>query len=307
MFQGKTIGVIGDVMLDRFLGGNSIRLSPEAPVPVIRVTEESAVPGGAANVANNIAACGGTPDLIGVVGDDASGKELQALCGKFSGDVSGLVCTPLRPTTEKTRVMAQGKQVARVDREATEYLSFADAEKISNAVRSRVASWDAVIVSDYAKGVISEALIAYIIEDARSRNIPAIGDIKPVHIPFCKNITLLTSNMGEITSAGGTSDIEQAGRRIQKELGCVLLVTRGEEGMSLFDGDTLVHFSACAHRVSDVAGAGDTVTAIVALALASGMSYAEAACLANTAAGIVVGKRGVATVSFEELMNALDA
>ncbi|MDP3794491.1 MAG: D-glycero-beta-D-manno-heptose-7-phosphate kinase [bacterium] len=304
-FRGKVIGVIGDVMLDRFVFGDARRLSPEAPIPVVRVLRESVLPGGAANVASNIAALGARAVLVGVIGKDRAGVELGEELRKRGIRTAGLCLLADRPTTEKTRIVARGQQMVRLDCEYDEPIPERAVARIVRFVRTHMSSWQAVVISDYAKGVFSERLAREVIEAAALRHLPVLADVKPGNAHFFKQATLLTPNHQEAALMAGTADVLRAGAIIQKRLGAQVLITQGADGMTLFTKAPPLHFPAKAREVFDVTGAGDTVQAVLALALASGLSVVDATTIANHAAGIVVGKVGTAVVLPEELTRDL--
>lgn len=300
-FRNKKIAVIGDVMLDHYMYGEVERISPEAPTPIVLVKSESYVPGGAANVAKNITSVGGKAFLVGIVGRDAPGALLMNSLQKEGIDVRGIYTTSDRPTTQKMRVVALAHQMIRVDREHTDTISKKMEAHLLRFVRAHIKKWDGIIFSDYAKGCMSEGLAHAVVALARKYQKPLVGDVKPRNAFMLDGATLLAPNHKEALAISGRDNVLSAGRAIQKNLHCSVLVTRGADGMTLFEGANQTHFPAEAREVFDVTGAGDTVTAVATLALGGGASLLDAAYLANCAAGIVVGKRGTATVSLEEL------
>ncbi|MGQ0563377.1 MAG: D-glycero-beta-D-manno-heptose-7-phosphate kinase [Gemmatimonadota bacterium] len=298
--------VIGDIMLDVYLRGGASRISPEAPVPVVRVTDQDLALGGAANVATNVVALGAACSVIGCVGADAAGRELVAELQGHGIDASGLTAIDGRATTVKTRVMVRHQQVARYDRESDDELSESDSQRLVSALRARVAQADAVVLEDYNKGVLVPAVIRAAIDEARAADKPVVVDPKFRHFFQYHGATVFKPNLLELTAAmRGTAHPEEAAwlRHTRDELGCHnLLVTLGEDGMALYTrDDEFVRVPTVARSVYDVSGAGDTVTAVIAVALAAGADMIEAAVLANHAAGIEVGKAGVATVTPDEL------
>ncbi len=306
-FARARILVVGDLMLDEFTWGRVSRISPEAPVPVVWVQSESVMPGGAANVANNIRALGGKVTAVGIVGDDRWGRELQGAMAARQIDTSGILTTN-RPTTVKTRVIAHHQQVVRVDRESREPLPASLAGKLIDLIAARLEQVDAVVLEDYGKGVISRPLLEAVIPLARKRRKLITVDPKQEHFDLYHRVTALTPNRAEAGEAVGRelntdADIKRAGEEIVRRLQCeALLVTLGEGGMWLFEqSGRQARIPTVAQEVFDVAGAGDTVIAAFTLALASGASMEQAARLANYAAGIVVGKVGVAVAPPEEL------
>ena len=312
-FHRARVLVVGDLMLDEFLWGKVSRISPEAPVPVVWVERESVMPGGAANVANNIRALGGTVAVVGLIGEDRWGDLLLGELTSRTVDTSGIIRVK-RPTTVKTRVIAHHQQVVRVDREQPEPLPDAALGRLIDAVRSRIADADAVILEDYGKGVITRKLLEAVIPAARSLRKIITVDPKQEHFDLYQGVTALTPNRMEAAEAVGReltsdADVQRAGREIIQRLRCqACLVTLGEEGMWLFEqSGRETRIPTVAQEVFDVAGAGDTVIGTFTLALASGADMAQAARIANYAAGIVVGKLGVAVATPKELSVALGA
>ncbi|MBI4355716.1 MAG: D-glycero-beta-D-manno-heptose-7-phosphate kinase [Candidatus Omnitrophica bacterium] len=305
--KGRVL-VIGDLILDEFVWGKVDRISPEAPVPVVWTQRESAMPGGAANVANNIAALGGHATLLGVIGEDRAGKLLCKALTERGIEIGSLVIDERRPTTLKTRVIAHHQQVVRIDRETVEPLEAKTLQRLIASVREAVEGVDAVIIEDYGKGVISARLLSTVLPLARGAKLVVTVDPKEEHFRMYRGVTTLTPNRFEAAKATGiktdTDDgVKRAGKAIVKELGCrSVLVTLGEDGMRLFESSgRTTHIPTKAQEVFDVAGAGDTVIAAYSLALAAGASALDAARLANYAAGIVVGKVGTAVATPEEL------
>jgi D-beta-D-heptose 7-phosphate kinase/D-beta-D-heptose 1-phosphate adenosyltransferase len=309
--RGRRVLVVGDVMLDEFLWGRAARLSPEAPVPVVQVTRESFHVGGAGNVAANICALGGAAVLAGVVGDDAAAARLDETL-RASGVEARLIPAPGRPTTLKTRIIAQHQQVVRADRERSDDLAGDVEAALIEAAVASLRGCDAVIVSDYDKGVVTRPLVRALVSRARRRGIPLLVDPKVRHLGRYRGAQIVTPNQLEASAASGVSIVDDAslgaaGRRLLGALRCqAVLITRGELGMALFErgGEPLL-IPAAAHEVFDVTGAGDTVIATLGLALSAGAGLGEAAALANAAAGVVVAKLGTATAEPAELLLAL--
>jgi D-beta-D-heptose 7-phosphate kinase/D-beta-D-heptose 1-phosphate adenosyltransferase len=303
--------VIGDLMLDRFVWGSVSRISPEAPVPVVLLERETAMPGGAGNVVRNIAALGGRALPIGVRGDDQAGDALERLFEDAGVPREGLVVARGRPTTVKTRVMAHQQQIVRIDREEDgEHLAETRAALRERSLE-RLGGVQAVVVSDYDKGAITPDLLQAILPEAARRGLPAIIDPKIRNFPHYRPATVVTPNSREAMEAAGAvarsdQEFEALGRTLVGRLGLPhLLITRGDAGMLLVDrAGRATRIPAEAREVFDVAGAGDTVTAALALALAAGADILEAARLANLAAGVVVGKVGTASLSAAELVGA---
>jgi len=307
-FSGKTILIIGDLMLDEFVWGKVRRISPEAPVPVVEVTEETYRLGGSGNVAANILALDGKPIPIGIVGQDSAGEQLVNLIHQSGIDISGLVRND-RPTTLKTRIIAHSQQVVRADRESKHPVSSDVAAEVVARFLRHLSSASAVIVSDYNKGVVSGEVLSDILPQARIAAVPVFVDPKIEHADYYRPITIITPNQREAELLTGTSisdeaSLKQAGHKLLEKFGCeYALITRGEDGMSLFDAVNSHHLPTFAREVFDVTGAGDTVIATLCLAYAAGASIEECATLANHAAGIVVGKVGTATLSRSELLS----
>jgi D-beta-D-heptose 7-phosphate kinase/D-beta-D-heptose 1-phosphate adenosyltransferase len=310
-FAGRRILVVGDLMLDHFLWGHVDRISPEAPVPVVRVQRESFHPGGCGNVAANLAALGGVPVLLAPVGEDVAGEHLRRELEAGGIDASHLLPVPGRVTTKKTRIVAHHQQVVRFDREEERDLAGEEEARLLAQATELLDGVDAVVVSDYDKGTITPRVLEALLPAARKAGVVAAVDPKLRHFPLYRPATLITPNLKEASHGVGfplrtEDDVLRAGEEIRKMLGAEgVLLTRGEDGMSLFEGDGKVtHIPAPVQEVFDVTGAGDTVIAAATLALAAGGSLLEAAMLANRAAGIAIGKLGTATVSPEELAGA---
>jgi len=309
-FAGKTILVVGDVMLDEYIWGEVERISPEAPVPVMRVKNETWVPGGAANVSHNISSLGGRSVIAGVIGDDSSGRKLSALLAENGIDARGLMIDPGRPTVTKSRILAGHQQIVRVDREVTHDLSDSLRANILKSIGEMIDDIDGIILEDYAKGVINQELIRELIELAESRNIFIVVDPNSYRQFSYRGASLVTPNYKEAVETAGLGrevELEELGRTLIEKWGSrAVLITLGEEGMCLFEkGKKSFHIPTIAREVFDVSGAGDTVIGTVSLSLAAGAELEEAATLANSAAGVVVGKLGTATVTSEELRSAL--
>jgi D-glycero-beta-D-manno-heptose-7-phosphate kinase len=307
-FPGLPVLVVGDVMLDRFIVGRVTRISPEAPVPVVQFESEYVRLGGAANVANNIASLGGTATLVGTVGADAAGARLRSELSAVGVGVEGIITDASRPTTEKVRIVTErNQQVARVDYERDTDVS-ADIERaLVERARHLAAASNTLLVSDYLKGTITRPLVQALLETKRR----VIIDPKIPHLACYAGASLITPNHHEAEIAThcrirSEDDAREAAREFRARAQCdAVLITRGEHGMWLSDAQTEGAIGAVTREVADVTGAGDTVVATLALALAAEATFAEAAVLANHAAGIVVGKFGPATVSADELRASL--
>ncbi|HEX8635796.1 MAG TPA: D-glycero-beta-D-manno-heptose-7-phosphate kinase [Pyrinomonadaceae bacterium] len=315
-FSGWRVVVWGDVMLDEFVWGDVTRISPEAPVPVVNIGRESVRLGGAANVLANLIALGAQATVVGVVGHDRAGERLSdALeeAGAPGANVAAarLIVDESRPTTTKTRIIAHNQLVVRADRERRTPVDAAIEARLVETLRAVLPEADAFVVSDYDKGAVTPRVLAEILPRAFERNIPVLIDPKIRNFDAYRPATLVTPNHHEALRLTNTEDDTDAGmadaaRILRDRLGCeAVLITRGEHGMLLLEGDAApVYVATVAREVYDVTGAGDTVIATLAAALAAGASLTEAAALANHAAGIVVGKLGTATASVEELINS---
>jgi len=311
-FSRARILVLGDLILDHYVWGKVHRVSPEAPVPVVHVDSESYRMGGAANVYHNIMTLGGQAELCGVVGADQVGKQFLADIRRSSPDSSGIFIDASRPTIKKTRVVAHNQQIVRFDVEQRHDLSSQLAKKIIRHLASRLPDASCLVISDYAKGTITAELMKAIQELADQNGVPIVVDPKVEHMAYYQGVTVITPNHLEAKQAAGflpTQDvpIEQIGVSLQKRLRCqAVVVTRGEEGMSIFEGNGQSWtIPAVARQVYDVTGAGDTVVSTLALAISAKASLPDAAVLANQAAGIVVGMVGTATVTRSQLQEVL--
>ena len=317
-FSRQRLVVIGDVMLDHLIVGDARRISPEAPIPIVNFISESRSPGGAANVARNLAALGGQVNLFGVTGTDASAGELASTLAACGVGERGLLRDPARPTTVKTRITAQRHQVVRLDRETTRPLDRATADAFAALWRPALPGAAAIIITDYAIGVVDQPLIDRVLAAARPLAIPVLIDPKPTRPLNLRGCTALTPNRKETfelaglpdtgTSANPDSDqalLEAVARVQAQHQPAELLVTLSEAGLLLVEpGSSPRHIPTVARQVFDVTGAGDTVIATFALARAAGATPFEAAVIANQAAGIVVAKTGTATVTAHELLAA---
>lgn len=309
---GRRILVVGDVMMDEYVWGNARRISPEAPVMVVEVERESYTPGGAANVVNNIQALGGISSVVGVVGEDEVGRKLMSCLAEKGVDVSGVVSDASRPTTRKTRIVAHSQQVVRVDRENRRRLPDRLARNLVTRIEDRIASVDAVVFSDYDKGVAMRQITGPLLELARRHGKRVIVNSKPGNMKQFKSAALLQLNRSEAEAVthiriDGEKDVQRAGRRllnsIQPE---ALLITSGPHGMALFDSSgEMTSIPAHLVEVYDAAGAGDTVISVVALALAAGADVHDAAVLANCAGAAVVQKVGVVPATREDIRNMM--
>ena len=311
-FEGRRVLVIGDVILDRYLWGSATRVSPEAPVLVVDIDREETRLGGAANVAHNVRALGAHPVLIGAVGEDPAGGELERLLEARGVDPSGLVHVDGRRTTLKTRIIAHHQQVLRADEETREPPTEGSQRALWERIERELASADAVLISDYGKGVASPDLLDRLLPALERRGIPSAVDPREEHFFRYRGVSVITPNAAEAAEAWGRrfrseKDLIEAGFGLREKLGArSVLITRGPDGMSLFTAEGHTHFPTRARKVYDVTGAGDTVVATIAAALAARASLPEACVLANHAAGLVVAQLGTAAATAAELTASLE-
>ena len=330
--RGKRIGVLGDLMLDRYLWGAASRLSPESPVPVVEFIEQSECLGGAGNVAANLAALGARVEAFGVIGGDEPGAALRKCLRDARILDKGVIAEAKRVTTVKTRIIARHQQVVRVDRERREPLRSETEEKLLRHLFAALKKLDALVLSDYDKGIITDNFAERVLSAAHQLKVPVFVKPKTSRLYAYRGSRVIVCNAKEagffVTRAlGDEKSIEEAGRALLAHFGCsAVVITRGEKGMSVFEESSPRHIQipatssevtyarvgqpgierdATGRQVFDVTGAGDTVLSVVALAVAAGASLSDAAILANTAAGVVVGKLGTATVTPHELAAAL--
>jgi D-beta-D-heptose 7-phosphate kinase/D-beta-D-heptose 1-phosphate adenosyltransferase len=330
--RNRRIGVVGDFMLDRYVWGSATRLSPEAPVPVVDFANETQVLGGAGNVARNLAALGATVIPFGVVGDDSDGEAVKACMAAGGMSAKGLVRDASRMTTVKTRIVARHQQIVRVDRERRDPLSKPLEDRMVRAIKAELPELDALVLSDYAKGVVTETLADRVLTECHRRQLPALVKPKESRLFAYRGAKLIVCNAKEaryfVPPALEEDDsIERAGRALLAHFGCsIVVITRGAEGLNVFEdtsetsfhvpatnseisyarvGQTAIDRSAHGRQVFDVTGAGDTVLSVLALGVASTVPIREAAVLANAGAGVVVGKLGTSTVTLEELFAAV--
>jgi len=330
--RGKRIGVAGDFMLDRYVWGSATRLSPEAPVPVVDFANESQVLGGAGNVAMNLAALGATVFPFGVVGEDEDGRAIRSCVIAVGMAVKGVMVDTSRLTTVKTRIVAKHQQIVRVDRECREPLSQALEDRLVRAIKAALPRLDALVVSDYEKGVITDTLADRVLTECHRRGVPALVKPKESRLLLYRGATLIVCNAKEAhffvsRKLEDDDSVEQAGRALLAHFGCsAVVITRGADGLNVFEdtstksfhvsatsseigydrvGQAGVDHAAHGRQVFDVTGAGDTVLSVLALAVAARVPIREAAVLANAGAGVVVGKLGTSTITPGELFAAV--
>lgn len=308
-FSGKRILVIGDIMIDEYLSGKVNRISPEAPVPIVEISEEKLRFGGAANVALNVKTLGCEPLLIGLVGKDRMGDNIKKMMQSDGMDTEGLVIADMRPTTVKTRIIGDNQHIARVDKEELSYANAREEKNLRNRIESLIKKADAVILEDYNKGVLTEGIISFTIRQCRLNDIPVSVDPKFVNFMNYTHVNIFKPNIKETEKAlalqlENDSQVTAAGFSLKAKLMAEsVLLTRGGQGMSLFENDdTVTHIPTHARNVSDVSGAGDTVISTMTAACAGGASKKEAAILANIAAGIVVEEVGIIPIQKKALL-----
>jgi len=310
-FSDQPILVVGDLMLDRYVWGRVERISPEAPVPVVEVVKETVHLGGAANVAYNLAVLKARPLLVGVVGRDEAGDRLVEELHRHEISSEGIVRDKGRSTTIKTRIIAHNQQVCRTDREDKTPLSQGTVDQMRSAYQPLLEQAKGMILSDYGKGALSAALVVGLIQEARRTKKFLAVDPKAGDFSVYRGASIVTPNKKEAVRASGVEIVDeasfiQAGEKLLEVTASdYLLITRGEEGMTLFDGKEHSHIPTVAREVFDVSGAGDTVIASLTLAVAAGASILDAAILANHAAGVAVGKLGTAAASGEEILSSI--
>ncbi|UCF56416.1 MAG: D-glycero-beta-D-manno-heptose-7-phosphate kinase [Deltaproteobacteria bacterium] len=312
-FSDTKIVVVGDIIMDEYIWGDVSRISPEAPVPVVEIRQETKMLGGSANVINNIASLGGKPILCGVIGDDPMGRETVDKVKNLGLRTDGIITEPGRPTSIKTRVVAHNQQVVRFDRESRKRLGSESVKRILDFIQQMQDSYDAVIVADYGKGVISAELMEGLKSLVLDSGAIIAVDPKTGNFECYQGLDVITPNHHE---AGAfcrmeivdEESLERAGRQLLSELNCrCVLITQGKDGMTLFEnGGEISHIPTVARKVFDVTGAGDTVISTFCLGLASGMDPKSAAIISNFAAGIVVGEVGTSTVKAEELKKVIN-
>lgn len=308
---GRRLAVVGDAMLDHFVWGSVDRISPEAPVPVVRVREETWKLGGAANVAAGIRALGAGARFLGLCGNDEAAATLRRLLAERGIDAGGLVADPARPTTLKTRILAHSQQVCRTDREHDGDIDAGGVAALVQGLRAG-GPFDAIVLSDYGKGVLTAASLPALMAAAREAGAPVVVDPKRGDYAKYRGATSLTPNQREAEQAcghaiTGPADLGRAGRKLLDLTGAdAVLITRGEHGMALYEkGGAEHHLPAAATTVYDVTGAGDTVIAVYTACLAAGATHLEAARLANHAAGLAVRELGTAAVTLDQLRAVL--
>ncbi|MBN2059733.1 MAG: D-glycero-beta-D-manno-heptose-7-phosphate kinase [Deltaproteobacteria bacterium] len=312
-FDQTRILVIGDIMMDEYIWGEVSRISPEAPIPVVEVKEETKMLGGAANVMHNIISLGGKSILCGVIGNDDTGKQILERIHDLGVVTDGIIIEANRLTSIKTRVVARNQQVVRVDRETRKEINQSSIEKFLGFIKNKINGIDAIIIADYGKGVISERLMKGLKKLISGNNIFLAVDPKTENFRYYKGIDIITPNHHEAgafcrTVIDDDESLIKAGKTIIEKVRCkAVLITQGKDGMTLFGKDgEICHIPTVGRKVFDVSGAGDTVISTLCMGLAAGMDLESAAVIANFAAGIVVGEVGTSTVRAEELKKAIN-
>ncbi len=313
-FSEMEILVMGDIMLDRYIWGTVNRISPEAPVPIVKVNRETVLLGGAGNVVSNVVALHGKASCFGIIGLDRAGEEVLTRLKELGVNTDGIIVDSKRCTTVKTRLIAHNQQVVRVDREVDQLISKGTEKKIMDKIKGQMKKASCLIISDYDKGVITKSILRTILPVARKMNIPVAIDPKLTHFSHYQPSTIITPNLSEASKATAIEfkndkDVLRAGKKILNQNKCEgVLITMGERGMLLFQKNKKPQrIPAVSREVYDVTGAGDTVITTIALALASGASLEESSILANHAGGIVVGKLGTATLSPSDILHSIKA
>lgn len=312
LFTQRRVLVVGDCMLDHWLWGTVHRISPEAPVPIVDIDRSTYTAGGAANVVHNLCKLGAGCGIVGTVGDDESGRRLRQMLEEEGARTEALLALEGRPTTTKTRIIAHSQQVVRADTECRDRIDNSATRALLDAASNHLGDYDAVLFSDYNKGVLIPPLVGPLLEAARDKGVPVVAQPKPENVEMFPSVTLLAVNEREAHGATAIAcdtegGAEAAGREMLRRLGPdAVLITRGHRGMSLVAStDEAHHVPALARQVYDVSGAGDTVVSVLTLCLVAGASLLEATQLANLAAAVVVQKVGTATVEVGEIVTAL--
>jgi len=311
-FDSLTVGVVGDLMADRFVYGDADRLSPEAPVPVVRITRRETMPGGAANVAVNIARLGGRFRLFGVLGADGAAAEVMRFLAQLGGDAAGIVTDQNRPTTVKTRIVARSQHLLRYDYETDDHLTEELEQLLVARFESAAEALDVVVISDYAKGLFHGRLAELILRVCNRLQTPVLVDPKPVNARQFSGAYLVKPNLGEALRLAGrerkppVEEMPAVCREVAEACGAGnVVITGGNQGMFVLDGGAFSHLPGLPREVFDVAGAGDTTMAAIALGIAAEIDVTSAARLGNVAGSIAVGKLGTAAVSRQELVDEL--
>ena len=308
-FNGTNILAIGDLMIDQYLSGTVTRISPEAPVPIVNIETDVCELGGAANAVNNINSLGGIVEAIGVIGKEDAGRTLLNLLEEKNVNTDGIILSDERPTTVKTRVIGNGSQIVRLDKETRKTIVTETSNEIIEHIRNRIKTYDAILISDYDKGLITPYLLNKLIPLANSHNIPVVVNSKSENLEHYKNVSVIISNLYKASQVIGIKPIHETsirniGQWMLTHLDCNgILITREKKGMTVFEKEGNVkHLSTDSKDLSDITGVEDAITGVMALAVANGSDVIEAAEIANAAARVVLGKTGTHTISKEELL-----
>ncbi len=312
-FNGTRILAIGDLMLDQYLYGTVTRISPEAPVPIVNIETDVCELGGAANAVNNINNLGGIVEVIGVIGKDDEGRILLDLFKEKNVNTDGIILSDDRPTTVKTRIIGNGCQIVRLDKETRKNIGTETSKEIIEHITKRIKKYDGILISDYDKGLITPYLLSKLIPLANSQDIPIIVNSKIENLTHYKNVNVIISDLYKASQVVGIKPINETsirntGQWMLTHLDCKgVLIIRGKKGMSVFEKDGSVkHLSSAVMEVSDITGVEDTLTGVMALAVANGSNIIDAAVIANAAATIVLGKIGKYAISKEELLRQIE-
>jgi D-beta-D-heptose 7-phosphate kinase/D-beta-D-heptose 1-phosphate adenosyltransferase len=307
-FAALRVAVLGDLIVDRFVYGNAARLSPEAPVPVVQIHQRTMQPGGAANVGANVLSLGGRLALFGVLGDDDAGREMRELLDTRGANLSGVQSVTGRPSTVKTRLIAQSQQLVRFDEEETGFIDGQVSARLLKLLDDQLDTLDVVVLSDYAKGLVTRELAQGVIKRCRARGLAVVVDPKPANIDCFAEASVVKPNLAEALRLAGRErrpsdeEVGEVCHEVRQRVGCeAVVITAGARGMYVLENDEVVHLPGHPREVYDVAGAGDTTLAAIALALAAGTDLVTSARLGNLAGSIAVGKLGIAAVTQDEL------
>ena len=307
-FNRTKILAIGDLMLDRYIYGTVTQISPDAPVPVVRIDKEVSELGGAANVINNLNSLGGTVEAVGIAGEDDAGRTLLNLLKEKNVNTDGIILSGDRPTAVKTRVIGNGSHIVRLEKETRKKISAETSEQIFGFVRNRIAKYNAILISDYDKGMITPYLSKKLIQLANSNEIPVIVNSKTENLIQYKKVSVIISDFHKVSNVVGIKPINETsirniGQWMLTRLDCKgILMMRGKKGMSVFSKDgTVKHLQTVTKDVADITGVEDTIIGVMTLAVANGANMIDAAMIANAAAAIVLGKTGKYTPSKEEI------
>ncbi len=311
-FNGTKVLAIGDLMLDQYLYGTVTRISPEAPVPIVNIDKEVCELGGAANAVNNINSLGGIVEAVGVIGKEDAGRTLLDLLKERNVNTDGIILSEDRPTTVKTRIIGNGSHIVRMDKETRKNIGTETSEQIIEHIRNRIKKYDAILISDYDKGLITPDFLRKLIPLSKSHEIPIVVNSRIENLTYYKNVSVIISDCIKASQVIGIKPIHETsirniGQWMLTHLDCKgVLITRGKKGISVFDKEGNVkHLSSISKDISDITGVEDAVTGVMTLAMANGSDLIDAAIMANAAATVVLGKTGTHTLSKEELLEQI--